>query len=168
MKINGLTRLANSKVVRKFENWALTPLENDPTKTLNKLSKVQKYYPTLFALFVGIVQGVCLYSSKDMPKERKIPLVLNIANNDAIALIGGALLSKPSDKFLNKMIERASVIYDKDPKKLIYLNGIKTAVPFFITAALFKYVGAVLATPLADKMNNYLVKKGLVHYDQKK
>lgn len=166
MRINGLTWLAKSKVVRKFENWALTPTNSNPAMT--KLEKVQKYYPTIFALFVGIMQGTFLYSSKNMPKERKIPLVLNIANNDAIALIGGVLISKPTDKFLTKMINRANVIYEKDPKKLIYLNGIKTAAPFFITAVLFKYVGAVLATPLADKMNKYLVKKGIVHYDNKK
>lgn len=170
MRLNLLTSIARSKPIQKFEEWALkeTPSKSNPAKKVTNYSKLQKIYPPLGALFAGIVQGACLYSSKDMPKERKLPLVLNIANNDIIALIGGALISKRVDKFLDKMEDRAKVIYYKDPKKLIYLNGIKTAIPFFISAVLFKYIGPVLATPLADKTNKILVKKGLIHYDNKK
>lgn len=170
MRVNVLKYIANTKTMNRFQNWAVKecPMKKNTSQTLTNYAKLQKIYPASFALFAGLVQGIFIYKSKDMPKERKIPLILNLANNDVIALVGGALLNKPADKFLEKMMERANVIYKDNPNKAIFINGMKTAVPFFVTAVLFKYIGPVLATPLADKCNRFLVKKGWVTYQEKK
>ena len=74
------------------------------------------------------------------------------------------LVKKPADKFLEKMLKRAEVLYVRNPNKANLINGIKTAVPFLVPVIMFKYIGAVLATPLADKANTFLVKKGFVNY----
>ena len=152
-----LQRIANTKTMNKLEDWAIKE------KSIN-YTNMQKFYPTAFMFAGGIVQAGFLYKSKDMPKERKIPLILNIANTMIISLIGGAILNKPIDKLLKNTLKRAEVLYKNPKTKAILINGIKTAVPFLVPALMFKYVGAVLATPLADKENKFFVKKGWIDY----
>lgn len=165
MNISRLTEIAITKPLKKYENWAVKEIAS---KKITNFEKVKKIYPPAFLLFGGFVQGWFLYKSKDMPKERKIPLVLNLGFNDAIALLGGALTSKHTNIFKNKMLERAKILYAEHKNKAMLINGIDAAVPFFVSALLFKYIGPVLATPLADKANNFLIKKGWVDYSKKK
>lgn len=168
MKLNILKHIANTKTVSKFEKWALktTPDKNNPAKKISNYEKMQKVYPIAFMTFAAVVQSVFICKEKEMPKERRIPLALNNLINAVMSITGGILISKPTNKYLDKILERANVLYEHNPNKANLINGIKTAIPFIIPALLFRYVGAVLATPLADKANNFLVKKGLVDYSK--
>lgn len=165
-----LETIAKSNMVKRFENWAVkeTPLKANPQKKITNYSKLQNAYPMSFMLFIGIVQMLCIYKSKDMPKERKFPLLLNIINNDIIAIIGGLILNNPMNKFIDKAVERAKIIYKINPDKPVYINGIKTAIPFIVSAFMFKYLGAVIATPLAHNSNKLLIKAGLIDYSDTK
>lgn len=169
MKLNILKGIANTKTVKKFESWALrtTTDKNNPAKKVSNYQKLQNIYPISFMTFVAIIQSAFLYKEKEMPKERRIPLALNNLINAVISITGGILISKPTDKYMDKVLNRANVLYENHPNKANLINGIKTAIPFIVPALLFRYVGAVLATPLADKANNFLVKKGLVDYSKK-
>lgn len=168
MNLSILKRIANTKTVNRFEKWALkeSPLKNNPAKRVSNYEKLQQIYPISAMTFGAVVQSLFLYKEKDMPKERRIPLALNNLINAVISIPGGILISKPINKYMDKVLERANVLYEHHPNKANLINGIKTAVPFIVPALLFRYVGAVLATPLADKANNFLVKKGLVDYSK--
>lgn len=168
MKLNILKSIANTKAVSKFEKWALTqkPDKKSPTGEILNYEKLQNAYPITVMTFGAVVQSVFLYREKEIPKERRIPLVLNNSINAVMSLIGGLLLNKSVNKYTDKVVERANVLYEHHPNKAILINGIKTAIPFIIPAILFRYVCPVLATPLADKANNFLVKKGWVDYSK--
>lgn len=168
MNLSILKRIANTKTVNKFEKWALkeSPLKNNPAKRVSNYEKLQQIYPISAMTFGAVMQSLFLYKEKEMPKERKIPLVLNNLINAAISIPGGLILSKPINKYMEKVVSRANVLYKHHPNKANLINGIKTAIPFIVPAILFRYVGAVLATPLADKANNFLIKKGLVDYSK--
>lgn len=163
-----LKYVANTNTMHKLENWAVreTPLKSDPTKMVTNYSKLQKIYPSIFMLFTIGAQTAVIYNSKDMPKKRRIPLVLNNIITCALSIIGGLLMSKPTTKFVDLMIRRANVLYEHNPNKSFLVNGIKTAIPFLIPALTYKFLGPVIATPLADKANNLLVKKRLVDYSK--
>lgn len=153
--------LANLNTVKSFVNWAT---KNDAAN----YKKLQKYYPTAFMLLtIGIGQTGFILASDDMPKKRRIPLALNNTINCLISLAGAALIAKHSEKLTNKFVERAKVIFPKERHDQI-VNGIKTAIPMTITAFLFKYIGQVIAIPITDKVNKYLIKKGIVDYSDKK
>lgn len=166
MSLSILKSIANTKTFNRFEKWAAkeTPIRKNSTKTISNYSKLQDIYPTVFMLLTIGAQTAFIYNDKDMPKERRIPLVLNNIINCAISVGLFLLMSKSSKKFVNKTLERANVLYANNPNKTKLINGINTAVPFVVSAFLFKYIGPVAATPLADKANKFLVKKGIVKY----
>lgn len=166
MSLSILKYIANTKTVSRFEKWAAkeTPVKTNSAKTISNYSRLQDIYPTAFMLLTIGTQTGFIYKDKEMPKERKIPLVLNNIINCILSVGLFLLMSKSSKKFVNKTLERANVLYANNPNKTKLINGIKTAVPFVVSAFLFKYIGPVAATPLADKANKFLIKKGLVKY----
>ena len=153
-----------------FENWAIKerPIKNSMSKTVTNYTKLQEIYPTVAMLLAVSSQTAFIYNSKDMPKERKIPLLLNNLINCVLAVAGGLLINKQVTKLVDKVLKRANIVYASNPNKANLTNGIKTAIPFLVSAVMFKYIGAVLATPLADKANRFLVKKGIVKYSDNK
>lgn len=163
-----LTYVANTKTMHRLEDWAVreTPLKSNPTKMVTNYSKLQRVYPTIFMLFTMGAQTAVIYNSKDMPKKRRIPLVLNNIITCVLAVIGGLLMSRPTTKLLDIMLKRANILYEHNPNKAFLVNGIKTAIPFLIPALTFKFLGPVIATPMADKANNFLIKKGLINYSK--
>lgn len=166
MSLSVLKYLANSRIINRAENWAVKeiPVKGDVSKKVTNYSRMQKIYPNAAMLFAVGIQTGFIYNSKDMTKERKIPLILNNAIACVLAIIGGLIMHKPIGNLLEKMVSRANIIYPANSNKESLINGMKTAVPFLVSALLFKYIGAVLATPLADKANKFLVKKGIVNY----
>lgn len=151
--------LANSNTVNKFVNWAT---KNDAAN----YKKLQKYYPTAFMLLtIGIGQTGFILASDDMPKKRRIPLALNNTINCLISLAGGIITDKYVDKLTDTFVKRAEVTLVGNEKAQV-IKGIGRAIPILASGLLYKYIGPVLATPITDKVNKYLVKHKMVDYSK--
>ncbi len=57
-------------------------------------------------VWVGLVQSVLTYRSKDMPKERRVPLAMSIGISDAIGLAGTLLIDGRVKKFTKRVQDR--------------------------------------------------------------
>lgn len=170
MRINVLPRLAESKPANQFVNWALKEkvvVKNNVETKVTNYSKLQKVFPDAFMVFLAAMQCYYLNKSKEMPEERKIPLMFNNLYSCTIALCVGGLMKKPIGAYTEKIVKRANDLYAKNPHKSNLINGIKTSVPFAISAFLFHYVGPVIATPLSTQTTSFLVKKGLIKFSDK-
>lgn len=151
--------LANTNTVKKIVGWA------ERNEAAN-YKKMQKYYPTAYMLLtVGVAQTGVIWASDDIPKKRRIPLALNNIINCAISLAGFLLITKHTDKLRDKFAQRAKEIF-KGEKQEKMINGVKSGLPILVTALLYKYIGQVIATPITDKVNKYLVKKGVIDYSK--
>ena len=167
-----LTSIANSKIIQKGVNWAVKTSKNAIPKQGEKLlptnyDKIQKYYPLIIGTWVGIVQSFLTYNSNDMPKERKVPLAINIAISDFIGTVGSLLINNKVNKFTERVQNRLDKLPMEEAEKNHLKNGAKTAVPFAISVIMFRYIAQVAATPLAEVVNSYLEKKGIIKYDNK-
>lgn len=151
--------LANLNTVKSFVNWAT---KNDAAN----YKKLQKYYPTAFMLLtVGVAQTGVILASDDMPKKRRIPLALNNTINCLISLAGGIITDKYVDKLTDTFVKRAeATLICKEKEQVI--KGIGRAIPILASGLLYKYIGPVIATPLTDKVNKYLVRKGIIDYSK--
>lgn len=152
-----LKALEKTRIIQRYEDWA--------TKDGGKaFAKLEKMYPLVYPAAYTLTQTVYIYNLDEMPKERRIPLSLNNIINCIISFAGGLLMmTKPYNNFMKKMTERAAVIYKSENEKTL-VKGMKIAVPFIVATMLYKYAGPVIATPLADKANKFLVKHGWVIY----
>lgn len=166
----GLTSIANSRVMQKSVNWATTPAKSALAKGVTKkpFDKIQEYLPLIMGVWVGVVQSVLTYRSKDMPKERRVPLAMSIGISDAIGLAGTLLIDGRVKKFTQRVQDRVDKLPIKQVEKDHLKNGVKTAVPFLIFAFMFKYAAQVISTPLANMTNNYFKNKGMINYSEKK
>lgn len=154
-------RIANTNTMKRFVGWAT---KNNSTN----YKKLEKYYPTAFMLLtIGVGQTGVILASDDMPKKRRIPLALNNTINCLISLIGGLITAKHSAKLVDIFKKRAEVIVVNKEKEQI-IKGINKAIPILVSGILYKYIGPVLATPITDKVNKFLVKKGWVDYSKEK
>lgn len=169
MEINPIVGFAKTSAARKYMDWTAkekTTIVNGVEKKVNNYARLQKYYPKFFMTWIALTQVYFLVKSKEMEKERKLPLMLNILMSCAIALATGAACGKHISKLTNKMVERANVLYKKDNAKPDLIDGIKTGMPFLTEAVLFEYLGPVIATPLSIHAASYLTKKGIVNINQ--
>lgn len=167
MKINLLSSLANSGFMKRSVNWATKTTKTvvkaqGEKKILTNYDGVQKWYPLAMSVWVGILQSFLTYKSKDMPEERKVPLAINILIGDAIGLLGSLAMNNSANKFTQRVQNRLEKLPIEEKEKFHLKNGVKTAIPFFISAFMFKYAAQVIATPLANTTNKYLQKKGII------
>lgn len=165
VRINPLVTFANSKFAKKYIEWALTekPVKGKNLKqTVTNYSKLQKVFPKFFMCFLTGIQCYFLAKSKEMPKERKIPLFITNLYSCAIALAIGAATGKHVNKFTDVLVKKAKNIYKDNPNKTKLINGITTSIPVLNEAILFQYLGFVAAVPLGTKTAEYLFKKGIV------
>jgi len=171
MKINILPRLAQTKVINKAVNWALkekTVTKNNVTTKITNYSKMQATFPNCFMVFVQALQCYFLNKSEEMPKERKIPLILNNTYSCTLALTTGLIFKNPIQKMTAKIIHQAETVYANNPHKTNLINGIKTGIPFLTAAVLFQYIGPVIATPLSTQTTKWLAKKGYIDLSKSK
>lgn len=128
--------------------------------------KLEKYYPTAFMLLtIGVGQTGVILASDDMPKKRRIPLALNNTINCLISLAGGLITAKYTTQLKDTFVKRAENVIVSNEKEQI-IKGIRKTVPILVSGILYKYIGPVLATPLTDKLNKYLVKHKMVDYSK--
>jgi len=167
MSIGIHERIANTNTMKRVVNWAVPKGASESSKT--NYDKLQKIWPSAFMLLTaGLGQTLVIYKSDDMPKKRRIPLIINNIITCSISLLGGLVTKKYVDKLTEKMKTRAGVVFAKENSKYIETiqNGVKTSIPVLVSALLYKYIGPVLATPLTDKVNKHLVKKGMIDYSK--
>lgn len=156
--------IANTKTMQRVVKWAVPKGASETTKT--SFDKLQKHWPTAFMLLTaGAGQTWVIYKSDDMPKKRRIPLIINNVITCSLSVLGAILIDKRTEKLKNKFIERAGVLF-KDKQKELMQNGIKVTVPLLVSSLLYKYIGPVLATPVTDKVNKFLEKHKMVDYSK--
>lgn len=168
MRINNiLTGLYKSKPAKTYMNRVMggNKIIQNGVEISENYSKLQKIYPPIFMCFLALMQCGFLAESKEMPKERKVPLIFNNIYSCIIALAIGAACGKHVNKLTDHLAERASAIYGKDSK---IINGIRSGMPILKEALLFEYVGYVAAVPLGTQTANWLFKKGIIKHDNKK
>ena len=167
-----LTAVADSSAMRKGVNWASEVYKGGAIKQdgnpITRYNVIQEYFPLALGVWVGLVQTVLTYRSKDMPKERRVPLALSIGISDAIGLVGTLLINGKVNKFTKRVQDRVDKLPIEKVEKETLKNGVKTAVPLIIFAVMFKYAAQVISTPLANLANNYLQKKGVIDYSNEK
>lgn len=157
-------RIANTKTMQRVVKWAVP--KDVPKNTKTSFDKLQKHWPTAFMLLTaGAGQTYVIYKSDDMPKKRRIPLIINNIITCSLSVLGAILIDKRTEKLKNKFIERAGVLF-KDKEKELMQNGIKVTVPLLISSLLYKYIGPVLATPITDKVNKFMEKHKMVDYSK--
>lgn len=169
MKVGLLTKLYHSKPAQKYVDWALKSkkvVKNNVSQEVTNYSKLQKAVPVFFMAWLSLLQCYLFSRKKEMPKERRVPLILNEAYTCAMGVATSFLISKPVDKLTEKFVKRAEIVYKNNPKKGMLINGIKTAVPAGITVCLFQYVFPVIATPMATQTSAFLKKKGIVKFPE--
>lgn len=166
-----LTAIADSYAMKKSVNWASQVYKGRTVKQgknpITRYNVLQEYFPLALGVWVGLVQAVLTYRSKDMPKERRTPLALSIGISDAIGFVGTLLINGKVKKFTDRVEKRVDKLPIQKVEKDTLKNGVKTAVPLLIFAFMFKYAAQVISTPLANFANNYLQKKGIIYYSKK-
>lgn len=168
MAINPLNDIYRSRIGQKYVSWATDNVVKHGVKQpYTNYDRLQKVFPPAFLTFVMLGQCGFLATSKDMPKERKIPLIFNNLYACAIALTIGALTGKRIDKFIEKMAKRAEDVYEKRADKAKLVDGIRGGIPILKEAFLFEYVGYTAAVPLGTQTSNYLASKGIIKFDKK-
>lgn len=170
MKINLSPKTNGFRPLEKYLDWAMrekTVIKNNVAKPVTNYSRLQEFVPEAFMTYAQMTQCYFLCKSDDIPKERKVPLIWNSIYTCAIGLVVGFALKKPINNLREVMLKRANELYALDKNKEMMINGIKTAVPFLVSAILFRYLGHVVATPLSTQTTDYLVKKGLVDMSKK-
>lgn len=171
MKINNiLTGLYKSKPAQRYLNWVEGPnavVNNNIQPSLKNYAKLQKIFPPAFLCFLSLVQSIFLAKSKEMPEERKVPLILNQVYSCIIALSIGAIFGKNINKMTEHLVKRAGEIFKETGAQPKIINGIKTGIPVLKEAFLFEFVGYVAAVPLGTQTANWLKKKGYLNLSPK-
>lgn len=94
--------------------------------------------------------------SKSIEQEQKLPLILNQVITTALCTAGAYLLD---GKIKNKMTD-LQVVYKKlnpnAPKKITEskLTGIKLLAPVVIFTVIYRFIGPVIVTPIANLVSN--------------
>lgn len=165
MSIKIHNTIAKANTMQRVIKWAVPNGASEITKT--NYDKLKKIYPTAFMLLtIGVAQTGMILASDDMPKERRIPMALNNVINCVISFLGGVATDKYFEKLKNQFMDRAKIVIKDEKHAKTMVNGIDTAVPVLVSAFLYKYIGQVIATPVADKVNKYLVKHKMVDYSK--
>lgn len=164
---NLLTGLYQSKPAQKYMSTMSKKevVKNGAKHVVDNYPRLQEIFPPAFMCFIQLSQVGFLATSKEMPDDRKVPLMFNNIYSCIIALAIGAVSGKHINKLKNNLIQKAEMLYGKDTK---IINGIKSGIPILKEAFLFEYVGYVAAVPLGTQTTNLLVKKGIIKFDDKK
>ena len=127
------------------------------------LDKLQKHLPAIEGMWISLFYVLNTMSSKKIPDERKTPLAINSLFSGIFGAAGGYVLTDRVFKLSKIMQERAEIIYKADPAKLATIQkGLKAVVPLFAFTFVFRYLSPVIATPIADKINKFLIKHKII------
>ena len=115
MKLSVINSVAKSAPSRRFVEWMNKPIKSTVQsgavgvvgKTRYDIAQV--HVPVLVGLWITGCQAYAIYKSKNMPKERKNPLLFNILVGNALATAGiytlTAFLNGTKNKFVNRFLK---------------------------------------------------------------
>ena len=145
----------------RFMRWATekgSKVEKDKAGKIisSNYQKLVDWMPPIAGMWGTLWYITHTLKNKDIEKERKLPLTINMA---AVALFS-LVATRGIQKKLLDPLERCflkSIKGLKDEAKL--KNGWRISVPMFAKTIAFRFLGPVLAVPIADKMSKMIRKK---------
>jgi hypothetical protein len=159
----GINTLAHSKPIKGIADWSTKPSGVHDMFDREKTNLYGKLYPKMvlaLPLWISSFYILSNLKSDKIPMERKVPLLIN----DAITCTFSTLASLTVAKVFDSMKE----IMDKQMKAVVpgkydkMAGGLKVMMGITAFTVVFRFLGPVIAPPLADKVNNFLIKKGWI------
>lgn len=152
--------------ITSFANWspvkgAVNYCAKDGGKNLVTL---KRHLPAIVATWISAFYVLNTYQSKKIPEERKTPFAINTTICSIIGIIGGYAMEPGVERFVKALAERMEKVLPNLEKKELGLikEGLAASVPLFLFTFTFRFLGPVIATPLADKINKFLIKHGYI------
>ena len=193
--MNVITKIANSNCMKNrvikilVENKTVTVagFENGIKKTqtvpVSNLKRLKVHLSAVFAAWFGILYNICIYKGNGVPKERKNTLVINNTITTFLGVVIGygldKMLDKPMEKWSAKLGKILDEVYKETPqmikediekmqdKKAVIAKGFKSMIPMLAFVFACRFVAPVIATPMADIVNKFLVKHKLIKNPEK-
>ncbi|MEW5822481.1 MAG: hypothetical protein AB1782_19965, partial [Cyanobacteriota bacterium] len=161
----GLNILANSGTSNKIAQWGAQnsdklDLLGKPINNFN--ARVVPTMAALLPIWISAFYVINNLQSKKIPKERKIPLLINDIIVCTFSTAAGLTVAKLFDAMQIGMIENMKKIVTNPEKQALLKGGIKQMMAIAAFTLVFRYLGPVIATPLADKVTKFLIKHNLI------
>jgi len=162
--------IEKTKIMRtleqKLSEGAFTSLK-EKELTLPKLNKLKSHLPGILGLWVTGFYAQSILNNKDIPKERKTPLFINNIFCGAFGTGAGYYVAAAMNKFNEHFVPRFETVLEKQKVSTERIKDLKGAlkhslIPLVAFTFAFRYLAPVIATPLADKVNKYLIKHNLI------
>lgn len=161
---DGFISLANTKPMKKIINWASKKLPKDS----KKMSNSQKLNQAFMIAFSACLQSCSIFNiakDKNIPKERKETLMVNTGLTFVIPTVGALFIDNIINKQFDKLIEQYKKVNKTNPKLTKEAidnacSGIKNFKSIFVFTLMYKFGSTLIALPIADKVTNYMRKKG--------
>ena len=160
-----INSVAHTNTSSKVAEWGAklsgkSDLLGNPINNLNA-----RIVPAMTALLPIWISAFYVYSnlkSEKIPREHKIPLLINDIIVCTFSIIAGFTIAKLFDAMKTGMnYNLAKVVSDPQKVKMLQ-GGIKQMMAITAFTFVFRYLGPVIATPLADTVNNFLIKHKLI------
>lgn len=156
--------LANTKHMKKIINWASKKMPKDS----EKMSNSQKLNQAFMIAFSACLQGCSIFNiakDKNIPKERKETLMVNTGLTFIIPTVGALFVDNIINKKFDKLINYYKKVNKDNPKLTketidAACNGIKNFKSIFVFTLMYKFGSTLIALPIADKVTDYMRKKG--------
>jgi hypothetical protein len=162
-----LPTLYNSQPMQKAIKWGSTQTTINGQARTN-FSRLTKHLPGIFGIWITGFYLLCMAKSKDIPKERKRPLILNNLLIGLFGITGGYVASGAIHKFTKALEPRFEKIVKNHPKKEILLGGLRAVAPLIGFTFVFRYICPVLGTPAANSLNKFLIRHKVLSDPDKK
>ena len=154
--------LADTKGMKKLVNWATKKTSS------NKMSNSEKLNQIFMIAFSACLQSCSIFNiakDKNIPKERKENLMVNTGLTFIIPTLGALFVDNIINKQFDKLVEQYKKVNKNNPKLTkesveLACKGIKNFKSIFVFALMYKFGSTLIALPIADKVTDYMRKKG--------
>jgi|GEM_PF-1594003 len=142
----GVGKIADTKGFRKFIEW---------------FKEKNQWFPHLIAAESVWLSGFYMQQtakSKKIEKDQKLPMILNQGITAVLCTIGAYKL----DGVINKKLDKYKDVYKRMNPQLEEkvmnrrLTGIRLLGPIVIFTTIYRFVGPVLVTPIANKISEMI------------
>lgn len=163
-----ITKFARVKKVNQFVKWSCSPYQKKNGDMATNFYRVKKHAPVVIGAWVASFYVLNTVKSKDIPSERKPPLIISTVITDLFGMTFGYVLNSWIEDFMKvmepvykKSIEDEKLKYTLGQQKTL-MQGFKAIVPLFAFTLSLRFLAPVLATPIADKFNKFLIKHNII------
>lgn len=142
----GVGKIADTKGFRKFIEW---------------FKEKNQWFPHLIAAESLWLSGFYMQQtakSKKIEKDQKLPMILNQGITAVLCTIGAYKL----DGVINKKLDKYKDVYKRMNPQLEEkvmnrrLTGIRLLGPIVIFTTIYRFVGPVIVTPIANKISEWI------------